>query len=367
MIGRGQGLRPRVRLKTLQVCESPSHYITAIPPIGTKMLSSTILSVPLFVTPVLGQTLLQALSANNFSLYAQRITNIPSITNAAGPGLVIYAPIDEAIRTANLNLSDSSTTKRQKEEEKPSIEECECSATNDHSQKQKKRQFPISPGSARITFLDDPALVNLGPGRLGRNVSVVGNDIPFSGGVIRPVDGIITVPSSLSETVRVPSLGVSTFIDLAQRAGLLIELDNKTKITVLVPSDAALASAALLSDSELTQVLKRHVLVDVTAYTPLLRNGDVYRTLAGDVVTVVLRDGGYFVNGARIVQGDAIIENGVLHTVDRLLGPAATTLPSGTSTSTTVATAPVATAGASSTVMSWMALACTAVFMVIAS
>ncbi|KAK4172643.1 FAS1 domain-containing protein [Triangularia setosa] len=317
-------------------------------------------SVPLFVTPVLGQTLLQALSTNNFSLYAQRITNIPSIANAAGPGLVIYAPIDEAIRTANVNLSNSNTTKRQEEEEKPSIEECECSATNDHSQKQKKRQLSISPGFARVTFLDDPALVNLGPGRaqsivercvpdqlwpevyggLGRNVSVVGNDIPFSGGVIRPVNGIITVPSSLSETVRVPSLGVSTFIDLAQRAGLLTELDNKTKTTVLVPSDAALASAASLSDSELAQVLKRHVLVDVTAYTPLLRNGDVYRTLAGDAVTVALRDGGYFVNGARIVRGDVIIKNGVLHTID-LVSPAL----------------PTFVTGASLAVMSWMALA----------
>ncbi|KAK0701533.1 FAS1 domain-containing protein [Apiosordaria backusii] len=348
------------------------------------MLPSTILFVPLAISPALGQTLLQALSANNFSLYAQRITNIPSIANAAGPGLIIYAPTDEAIRGANLPTSNSSNTKRQEEEEeRPTIEECECGATNSHSQKQKKRQLPISPGSARVTFLDDPTLVNLGPGRaqsivercppdqiwpvvhggLGRNVSVVGSDIPFSGGVIRPVDGIITVPTLLSETVRVPSLGVSTFIDAAQRAGLLTELDNKTKITVLVPSDAALASAGSLSDTELAQVLRRHVLVDVTAYTPLLRNGDVYRTLAGDAVSVALRDGGYYVNGARIVHGDAIIKNGVVHTIDRLLGPSTTTLPSGTSTSTTVATSPIATAGASSQFVCWAALAGTVLAM----
>ncbi|KAK4200747.1 FAS1 domain-containing protein [Triangularia verruculosa] len=344
------------------------------------MLPSTILSVPFLVSPVLGQTLLQALNANNFTLYAQRITNIPSIANAAGPGLVIYAPIDEAIRSVTPNRSNSSSAKRQDEEENPSIEECECGATNDHSQKQKKRQLSVSPGSARTTFLDDPAFVNLGPGRaqsivercppgeiwpkvyagLGRNVTVVGNDIPFNGGVIRPVDGIITVPGSLSDTARVPSLGVSTFINAAQRAGLLTELDNKTKITVLVPSDDALASASSLSDTELAQVLRRHVLVDVTAYTPLLRQGDVYRTLAGDTVSVTLRDGGYYINGAQIVHGDAIIKNGVLHTIDRLLGPSTTTLPSGTSTSTTIATAPVATGGATSTQISWVALVYTA-------
>jgi uncharacterized surface protein with fasciclin (FAS1) repeats len=65
-------------------------------------------------------------------------------------------------------------------------------------------------------------------------------------------------------------------------------------------------------------VLQQHVLVDYPAYSPLLENGDVYPTLAGGSVSVLVRDSAVFWNGARLLAGDAILRNGVVHVIDRV-------------------------------------------------
>lgn len=308
------------------------------------MLSRSLtLLLGLSATPVLSVDLFQALESNGFTDFARVAAQVPSIAQARGPGLVIYAPTNDGIREANVNR------RRDHGEPHPTPEEAECGCTNTNTQVQ-TRDAIVSPGSARRTFLDDPDLVNLGPGRnqtvvekclpnqlfpiiysgLGVNVSVVGDDIPFDGGVIRPVAGIFKVPATLSKTLGVTSLDTSTFLSALNRTGLLSEFDNRTGITVLAPTDAALAGAGSLSDTELAKVLQRHVLVNVTAYTPLIRDGNTFVSLAGETVTVAFKDGGYFVNGAKIVNEDAIIKNGVLHTIDKVLGPSSTPTKSAT-------------------------------------
>ena len=57
-------------------------------------------------------------------------------------------------------------------------------------------------------------------------------------------------------------------------------------------------------------------MVGVTAYTPLLRDGTVFHTLGGTDVTVTVRGSEVYIGGALIVSGDAIVKNGVVHTVD---------------------------------------------------
>ena len=172
---------------------------------------SLTLLLGLSATSVLSVDLFQALQSNGFTDFARLAAQVPSITQVPGSGQVIYASTNQAIREANLNRGPGGSRRRQDGgdgEERPTPEELECQCTNTHSQKQ-KRDAIVSPGSARQTLLDDPGLVNLGPGRnqtvvekclpnllypiiysgLAVNVSVVGNDIPFDGGVIRPVGG----------------------------------------------------------------------------------------------------------------------------------------------------------------------------------
>ncbi|KAK4161321.1 FAS1 domain-containing protein [Cladorrhinum sp. PSN259] len=323
----------------------------------------------LSAAPALSQSLNAALQANGFTDFARIAAQVPSIANAAGPGLLIYASTNDAIREANLNRANAAGSRRRQDdgEPRPTPEEIECQTTNTHSQRQ-RRDTAVAPGTARQTFLDDPQLVNLGPGRnqtvvekcipgqvwplifsgLAINVSVVGPDIPFDGGLIRPVGGVFTVPAPLSESLKVSSLSTGTFLSALNKTGLLSDVDNRAGITVLAPTDAALASANTLPDAELTKVLQRHVLVNVTAYTPQLREGSTFVSLAGEKVTVTFKDGAYYLNDAKIVNGDVIIKNGVLHSIDKILGPSSTPTKSATATS------PVATgSGHTVHVFSW--------------
>ncbi|RYP56102.1 hypothetical protein DL770_010849 [Monosporascus sp. CRB-9-2] len=87
---------------------------------------------------------------------------------------------------------------------------------------------------------------------------------------------------------------------------------------------------------ELRELLRQHILIDFPAYTPLLEDGDIYPTLAGAGVTLSVRDGVVSFNGARILAGDAIITNGVIHTIDRVLGTPSTPPPVETGAATTM-------------------------------
>jgi len=73
-----------------------------------------------------------------------------------------------------------------------------------------------------------------------------------------------------------------------------------------------------LPDAELAQALRGHILLCRPAYTPLSVDGATYTTLAGTTVSVTVRGPDFFVGGAKILSGDAIVKNGVVHTVDRV-------------------------------------------------
>ncbi|KAM6522113.1 hypothetical protein FALCPG4_011802 [Fusarium falciforme] len=198
-----------------------------------------------------------------------------------------------------------------------------------------------------MTFLDDPAYVNLGwvnnqslverPSDyyagakrqvytgLGGSVNVAGKDIPFDNGVIRPIDGDLTLPESISSTL--PHLGVDKFHNLVKKSGLLSVLDSTAGITVLAPDNSAFKNVTQWSNTDLTEFIKGHILVNFPAYTPLLKDGLVYPTLGGGKVKVTVQGGTIYLNGAKILAGDAIAVNGAVHTIDRVLSTFPGTAP----------------------------------------
>jgi hypothetical protein len=132
------------------------------------------------------------------------------------------------------------------------------------------------------------------------------------------INRVITLPEKVSTTL--PFLGTDIFLSLLEQSGLLADLDTRAAITILAPDDTAFTTFdhASLSPDQLLAVLKEHILVDYPAYSPLLENGDVYPTLAGGTVSVLVRDSQVFWNGARLLMGDAILRNGLVHIIDRV-------------------------------------------------
>ncbi|KAK4211354.1 Periostin [Rhypophila decipiens] len=183
-----------------------------------------------------------------------------------------------------------------------------------------------------MTLLNDPEFVNLPLGQnasivqknmpkgtlpivltgLGDTVRVIAEDIPFDKGVIRPISGWFTLPQLLSETL--PFLGADKVLGVLERTGLIDDFDNRTGITFLAPEDPAFPSN--LADDVLADILRRHLIVGLPTFTSDINHGDTFRTLAGTTVTVTITCGEVSIGGARILSGDTIIKNGVVHIID---------------------------------------------------
>ncbi|KAJ4233276.1 hypothetical protein NW759_002057 [Fusarium solani] len=291
---------------------------------------------------VLADTLSNTLQDSGFTLFQQQLQSNPELLNSKEPGLVVYAPTD-----SGLSSSDGpGRVKRQLKYQNGyyfSGEQSQRYPLPSSFDRRMTTRNLQSGGDARMTFLDDPAYVNLGwvnnqslverPAGakrqvytgLGGNVNVAGNDIPFDNGVIRPIDGDLTLPESISSTL--PHLGVDKFHSLVKKSGLLSVLDSTAGITVLAPDNSAFRNVTKWSNTDLTEFIKGHILVNFPAYTPLLKDGLVYPTLAGGKVKVTVRDGTIYLNGAKILAGDAIAVNGAVHTIDSVLATFPSTAP----------------------------------------
>jgi hypothetical protein len=132
-------------------------------------------------------------------------------------------------------------------------------------------------------------------------------------------------------------------------AELVSTLDGLKDVTVFAPSDAAFTNieSALpgLSKEQLTSILTYHVVNGTVAYSPSLTDDQKVRTLNGAEVTISIEDGSVFVNSAKVVLADVLVANGVVHVIDNVLNPNATTATPNPSQSTQ----PAAFSGASAT------------------
>ncbi|TFB04632.1 Fasciclin-like arabinogalactan protein [Trichoderma ghanense] len=310
----------------------------------------TIASVVLAQSP---QSLLSVLEANGFTEFAQRLQASEPV--ALRPGIVVYAPSNNAFTTS----SSGNLTVARRADDAVKRRNAASYAFGDvtypthvSSSGSNNTLFSVvgkrgtDLGAVYETLYQDPS-VRLGAGHnqtlvqrnvpsaslpfvftgLGKYVRVTGDDIPFDHGVVRPVDGLLTLPRNLSTTLQ--SLGESKFEAALQSAGLVSALQNTASITVLAPSDSVFNLASTLSKTQLAQVIKEHVIVSsgLPVYSPWLENGQVFHTLGGTNITVVVKDNVAYLNGARILGGDSVIENGVVHTIDKLLSRSIPTVP----------------------------------------
>ncbi|MCJ1384262.1 hypothetical protein MMC17_007378 [Xylographa soralifera] len=161
-----------------------------------------------------------------------------------------------------------------------------------------------------------PSLLNIFSG-LGNNVSIIKADIPYDGGVIQIVDGYFTLPQTLSATTA--ATGHNTFTSLTNSSNLTAELDTTAGLTALIPTDAAFANANVSSTNPTTpSLMDGHIIPNFVGYLPALTNGLKLITQAGTTVTVTVQGNDFYLNNAKIIASNLILENGVAHVLDQV-------------------------------------------------
>ncbi|KAH7333245.1 hypothetical protein BKA65DRAFT_553591 [Rhexocercosporidium sp. MPI-PUGE-AT-0058] len=93
-------------------------------------------------------------------------------------------------------------------------------------------------------------------------------------------------------------------------------LGNTPAITCFIPSNAAVSGANATSNYiSSASLLSGHIIPNFVGYLPSLTNGASYRTQGGTNITITVRGNDYYVNKAKIIASNQILENGVAHII----------------------------------------------------
>ena len=151
-------------------------------------------------------------------------------------------------------------------------------------------------------------------------------DVMADNGVVHAIDEVIL------ENTTVVDAAIDNGFTILTQAVITAELvptlsDPFSEYTVFAPTDAAfttyitnagITAADLLANSALSDILLYHV-VGSTVVSADLTNGLV-QTLNGADVNIDLTTG-VMVNDANVITADVIVDNGVVHAIDKLLIP----------------------------------------------
>jgi len=144
-----------------------------------------------------------------------------------------------------------------------------------------------------------------------------------------PTTGATTAAGTIAQ-IAASNPNFSILSQALQATGLDATLGSG-EYTVFAPTDAAfnellsqtgLTAAQLLQASELSQILRYHVLSSNVSAADIT-NGMRATTVEGKPVTFELRDGSVYINGAKVTITDIPATNGVIHAISAVILPPA--------------------------------------------
>ncbi|MCJ1471764.1 hypothetical protein MMC13_000404 [Lambiella insularis] len=167
-----------------------------------------------------------------------------------------------------------------------------------------------------------------------QNATVTQANINFTGGIIHIIDSVLTIPIPISNTAE--AAGLSAAVGALMDTKMTAALDNMMDVTAFIPNNAAFQAigSALgnLTMDQLSSILEYHVINGTVAYSSSLMNNTMLPTMQGNNVTITMMNGSVFVNSAMVILPDVLVANGVVHVIDAVLNPSATTLMPNAST-----------------------------------
>ena len=119
----------------------------------------------------------------------------------------------------------------------------------------------------------------------------------------------------------------NTLVTAVKAAGLVETLKGEGPFTVFAPTDAAFAKVptdtlnALLADkAALANVLTYHVVAGNVMAADVVKLTSAV-TVQGQAVSIEVKDGKVYVDGAQVVATDIKASNGVIHVIDAVILP----------------------------------------------
>jgi uncharacterized surface protein with fasciclin (FAS1) repeats len=129
-------------------------------------------------------------------------------------------------------------------------------------------------------------------------------------------DRLFTIPTKLSQTLAT-LCDTTAFGALLNSSNITASFDTQRGGTFFIPSNTAIAALGNWTLSP--TAIKNHAVQNFSAYLPLLKDCQTLNAEGGAVLTVTKsHDGEYYVNGAKIISTNIILENGVAYVIDKV-------------------------------------------------
>ncbi len=193
------------------------------------------------------------------------------------------------------------------------------------------------------TVANENIAVTLNPIKLNGSVNVTVADVAATNGVIHIVDAVLVSPSVLPivGTIYAPAFfnkDFSTLVAAIKGASQSTRdlLLNSTKKTLFAPTNAAFTAAGITtlptSATAIDAILAYHVLsseVRATGLPNVAAPGNSEITTVGGAKFYLSNRGstGVFINGrTQVTQTDIVVNNGVVHVINRTLTPPSQTV-----------------------------------------
>jgi uncharacterized surface protein with fasciclin (FAS1) repeats len=143
----------------------------------------------------------------------------------------------------------------------------------------------------------------------------------------RTADSLAALPKSIAMTAS-GNPGLSTLVAALGAADLVSVFDGTDAYTVFAPTNDAFSAIQATVDkllkpdakSKLANVLKYHVVAG-TLKAADLKDGQKLKTLQGEELTVMIKDGKVMINDAEVVTADVAVSNGVVHVINKVVVP----------------------------------------------
>lgn len=152
--------------------------------------------------------------------------------------------------------------------------------------------------------------------------------IPFDQGWIYIINDVLEIPPSFSTTVTSEDFNGTSFVEALNKTGLMERIDRLSDATYLVPVNdgfsAIECSLSQLSNEELAEVLKYHVVQGKVWHFDDFENRTQLTTLQGQNLTVSETPAGdWFINNAEISYTNLAAFSGSVFFIDNVLNPRA--------------------------------------------
>jgi transforming growth factor-beta-induced protein len=146
------------------------------------------------------------------------------------------------------------------------------------------------------------------------------------------VDNVLTLPQIVSVTATATNM--TTFVSAMKAAGSTERIDSTQDVTVFVPRNDAFSSVGSAfgnssamqhqqelmrrqnSSANIANIVNYHAVDGTVLYSSDLKN-ETMPTMAGKDVTITVVNGVAWVNSARVVGTDILVNNGVVHIIDK--------------------------------------------------